>query len=580
MRRGLNVLALMGLGLSGSAALAAPYPFEVVQQREGSETVIYVKNDGPAPLTAKLQLNGAVNVTSNTQWPMEVMVPPRTTSAVSRVFGVKPGVTPFFLIQSSFVLGDPAVEPDAHYAYRLPFKPGTVLDVVSGRPGQNPSHGSDFLRHGYDFGVPVGKIVVAARDGVVIYANDDNPNGVPETVGTTWVMESRANSIMVQHADGSMGYYAHLYPGSALVKPGDTVKAGQRIALTGEAAAADRPFLHFAVLRSDGKRLVSVPIRFGDPFRNAPIDLSHGSERVELGTELSGTQVALMDGGRLKVVARTDAPRSRDTDRPSAEPARPQRPEHTQPGEQQTSEITSESSDSSFEKMVLMLVVLGLIGAGIRKVAGGSSEASKANAPRNDRSEPGAKGPIERDQKPSALDLALLQEIEWRRFEEVVAEYFRRTGYSAALNTFGPDGGIDVTVVPNAQRDAPELVQCKAWTNMVGVSIVRELKGVMAQRSVQKGYVFAVGGFSSDAHREANACGIKLVSGRQLIDSIRTLPAEDRVALLAVATEGDYTTPTCARCGVKMTLKTGFRNYWNCNTPRCNSRIYAPSEKS
>jgi len=44
------------------------------------------------------------------------------------------------------------------------------------------------------------------------------------------------------------------------------------------------------------------------------------------------------------------------------------------------------------------------------------------------------------------------------------------------------------------------------------------------------------------------------------------------------ATAGDYTTPTCASCGVKMIVRTpkaGGKAFWGCvNYPRCTMIIY------
>lgn len=40
-----------------------------------------------------------------------------------------------------------------------------------------------------------------------------------------------------------------------------------------------------------------------------------------------------------------------------------------------------------------------------------------------------------------------IRELSWKEFEEIVAEIFRRKGYTAIENfDLGPDGGIDVTL--------------------------------------------------------------------------------------------------------------------------------------
>src|SRR5690606_29936877 len=76
----------------------------------------------------------------------------------------------------------------------------------------------------------------------------------------------------------------------------------------------------------------------------------------------------------------------------------------------------------------------------------------------------------------------------WSEFEGLVAEFFRRQGYSVRESEPGPDGGIDLDLRRDGER---HLVQCKNWSRPVGVKVVRELKGVMAQEGVPEGTLVA-----------------------------------------------------------------------------------------
>ena len=62
-----------------------------------------------------------------------------------------------------------------------------------------------------------------------------------------------------------------------------------------------------------------------------------------------------------------------------------------------------------------------------------------------------------------------------------------------------------------------------------------------------------------------------------VLASILTLTDEQQAGLLRLATAGDYTTPTCPSCAVKMTKrepKAGGKTFWGCvNFPRCRSII-------
>lgn len=93
----------------------------------------------------------------------------------------------------------------------------------------------------YDFLIPVGDPVLAARAGVVRRVKDDSPDDG---------QGSDHNHVMVEHADGTVGFYAHLMRGSALVEVGETVEAGQIIALAGHSGTTDVVHLHFGVYSS------------------------------------------------------------------------------------------------------------------------------------------------------------------------------------------------------------------------------------------------------------------------------------------------------------------------------------------
>ena len=184
--------------------------------------------------------------------------------------------------------------------------------------------------------------------------------------------------------------------------------------------------------------------------------------------------------------------------------------------------------------------------------------------------------------RPTEWSLALLQAIEWKRFEEVVAAYFRAKNFRCETIDYGPDGGVDGRLYFGDLPDAVGVVQCKAWGNkQVGVAPVRELLGVMAHEKVSRGYFCATGEFSKEAVAFAATNPIKLISGRDLLDAIAQMPADARQRLLDVSTTGDYTTPTCPSCGIKLVDKAiGGRAAWACqNFPRCRVKIYRKSNQ-
>jgi restriction system protein len=73
-----------------------------------------------------------------------------------------------------------------------------------------------------------------------------------------------------------------------------------------------------------------------------------------------------------------------------------------------------------------------------------------------------------------------LNGITWREFEMLVGEWFRRQGYAVTETGGVADGGVDLILTKAGET---YLVQCKQWkAYKVGVTVVRELLGVMAAR--------------------------------------------------------------------------------------------------
>jgi restriction system protein len=173
---------------------------------------------------------------------------------------------------------------------------------------------------------------------------------------------------------------------------------------------------------------------------------------------------------------------------------------------------------------------------------------------------------------------ALLGVLEWKRFEEVCAGLFERLGFATKSAICGADGGIDIHLYRPPSDQPVNIVQCKAWTKKVGVNVIRELRGVMTSEHVAKGIFVTTSTFSDDAIAFAKANQIYLMNGDAVLKAILKLPEEQQASLLQLATAGDYTTPTCASCGVKMitrTPKLGGKPFWGCaNYPKCKMKLY------
>jgi len=88
---------------------------------------------------------------------------------------------------------------------------------------------------GIDLQAPIGTPVVAADGGEVVYSGN--------------TVRGYGNMIVLKHADGLMTVYAH--NSVLLVKVGAVVRAGERIALSGQSGHASGPHVHFEVRRAE-----------------------------------------------------------------------------------------------------------------------------------------------------------------------------------------------------------------------------------------------------------------------------------------------------------------------------------------
>jgi murein DD-endopeptidase MepM/ murein hydrolase activator NlpD len=137
-------------------------------------------------------------------------------------------------------------------AYVLPYPAGEAYPLYQGNCTLGGHHGP--YRYSYDFLMPVGATVTAARAGVVAEILQG-----PETPGAI------DNWVKVMHADGTIAAYSHLL--RALVAIGDAVETGDVIGLSGNTGrTGGTPHLHFHVTAcSEPVSCGTLPVT----FRNA-----------------------------------------------------------------------------------------------------------------------------------------------------------------------------------------------------------------------------------------------------------------------------------------------------------------------
>ncbi|HUX11744.1 MAG TPA: M23 family metallopeptidase [Spirochaetia bacterium] len=164
-----------------------------------------------------------------------------------------------FGVSYSFARGNPdEVRLDRYHRYLFPFEHGRIHQVTQGYNGRFSHYGEN--QYALDFDLDAGAVVCAARAGVVAEVKDNS-----SLSGLDAGFAPHGNYLLIAHDDGSFANYAHLRRGGSLVRPGETVEAGQRIAYSGNTGRTSGPHLHFDVrIPTKTGRMRSVPVSFLD----------------------------------------------------------------------------------------------------------------------------------------------------------------------------------------------------------------------------------------------------------------------------------------------------------------------------
>jgi hypothetical protein len=174
------------------------------------------------------------------------------------------------------------------------------------------------------------------------------------------------------------------------------------------------------------------------------------------------------------------------------------------------------------------------------------------------------------------FNYGLLRSMEWRRFEIVCAEYLRSMGYEVMETGFGDRNGVDLEVFLPGKPQLFNIVACLSDREKTGERAIAEFVDAMQRSEVSEGMIFSVRGFDAKAIKFAARYRIALVDGETLCNRVGGFDLEHRHSMIVVAIEGDYTTPTCPNCGVRLVMRrrknsrTAADEFWGCvNYPAC-----------
>ena len=141
-------------------------------------------------------------------------------------------------IGKTIVYEDIVTEPVAKIVERGTKAPPTYIRPISGGRQSSgfgkrkaPKKGASTFHKGVDWAVPTGTAVWATSGGTVVKAGWGSGYGY---------------CVYIQHPDGKVSRYGHL--SKVLVKAGQSVKQGEKIALSGNTGVSTGPHLHFEIL--------------------------------------------------------------------------------------------------------------------------------------------------------------------------------------------------------------------------------------------------------------------------------------------------------------------------------------------
>lgn len=115
-----------------------------------------------------------------------------------------------------------------------------------------------------------------------------------------------------------------------------------------------------------------------------------------------------------------------------------------------------------------------------------------------------------------------LAAMDWQDFEHLIRELFEKefnsSGGEVKITRASRDGGVDaVAFDPDPIRGGKIVIQAKRYTNVVGVSAVRDLYGTVMNEGATKGILVSTADFGPDAYNFAKDKPLTLLNGSNLL---------------------------------------------------------------
>ena len=262
-------LRLAGLALLVVCSCQTPEPisrlpgpcagaFSIYDQAERGSFAVVARNSCHVPVLVELAIPEIHNLRPSQELPARFSVPVGATQRLMTLDVIDSRNGSSYRAASAVIFGETLPAADPSFRYAFPFGGDEPRRLIQGVDGGITHEGP--TRYAFDFGMPVGTPVVAARGGTVLQVVDGFPEG-----GFDPKFANRVNIVSVLHDDGTIGAYGHFSAGIA-VREGQIVAAGEFLGSSGNSGYSQGPHVHFQV---NAQRFVpavssaeSIPILF------------------------------------------------------------------------------------------------------------------------------------------------------------------------------------------------------------------------------------------------------------------------------------------------------------------------------
>ncbi|WBU55344.1 M23 family metallopeptidase [Paracoccus sp. SCSIO 75233] len=140
--------------------------------------------------------------------------------------------------------------------------------------------------------------VIASADGRVANIRDGEPDRLITDAATREAVRGKecGNAVLLDHENGLQTIYCHMKQGSVGVRPGDTVRAGDRLGSVGASGLAQFPHVQLSVRRG-GAEIDPLTGRELAQGCDASRDVSGSLFADDIRTPLSNNDVQILDFG-------------------------------------------------------------------------------------------------------------------------------------------------------------------------------------------------------------------------------------------------------------------------------------------